>query len=201
MSITTTVAEKDDAKLAAKIVVAIKELDAAEIAKKEKQIIAGRLLAEAQKRHPSDKAFEKFLVAAGGIQIRRARDLIAIALGRKDFEQHQEENAEAQQRHRDKLKAEKFKREKADAEARGRMKPKPEPEQEPEPVAALRNAEPEPAPQLEPKLNAISANNLREFEFACRTYLPRLDKADLKKAVHYVVTNGWCVKTKKKESA
>jgi hypothetical protein len=98
----TVIAEQDDAKLAAQIVVAIKALDAANDVRKAKAIIAGNLLAEAQKRHPGKKAFEKFLELAGGIPISRAQTLIAIALGRKDFEQHQDENAKAQQRHRDK---------------------------------------------------------------------------------------------------
>jgi hypothetical protein len=96
---------QDDAKLAAKIVNAMKEVDAATATRNEKAVAAGRLLIEAQKRHPTERAFEEFLHLAGGIQIRRARDLIALALGRKDFEQHQIENAAAQQRHRDKLKA------------------------------------------------------------------------------------------------
>ena len=87
MTVIVTPAEQDDAKLAAQIVVAIKALDAADTVRKEKAIIAGNLLAEAQKRHPGKKAFEKFLELAGGIHISRAQTLIAIALGRKDFEQ------------------------------------------------------------------------------------------------------------------
>ena len=86
--------DQDDAKLAAKIIDAMKAVDAATAARNEKAVAAGRLLIEAQKRHPTEKAFEKFLQLAGGVQIRRARDLIALALGRKDFEQHQIESAD-----------------------------------------------------------------------------------------------------------
>jgi hypothetical protein len=119
----------DDVKLAAKIVDAFKELDAADAVKKEKAIAAGRLLAEAQKRHPGKKAFQKFLELAGGVRYGRAMDLIAVALGRKDYEQQRAENAANVQRHRDKLKAE---REKAEAEPA-------------EPSGALRNAQQTPA--------------------------------------------------------
>jgi hypothetical protein len=142
----------DDAKLAAKIVIAMKEYDAADATRKEKALVAGKLLVEAKKRHPTEKAFEKFLELAGGIQIRRARDLIALALGRKHFEHHQIENAAAQQRHRDKLKAEKIEREREKA-ALPKPDPKPDPKPkpkgkgkpEPEPEPALRNAQPDTA--------------------------------------------------------
>jgi len=107
--------DQDDAKLAAKIIDAMKDVDAATATRNEKAVAAGRLLIEAQKRHPTEKAFEKFLQLAGGIRIRRAKDLISFALGRKDFERHQIENAAAQQRPRDKLKAEKIEREKEKA--------------------------------------------------------------------------------------
>jgi hypothetical protein len=137
--------KQTDTELAAKIVDAMKEVDAATATRNEKAVAAGRLLIEAQKRHPTERAFAEFLELAGGIQIRRARDLIALALGRKDFEQHQIENAAAQQRHRDKLKAEKIEREKAKA-ALPKPDPKPEPkgkgrpEPKPKPEPALRNA-------------------------------------------------------------
>jgi hypothetical protein len=159
---------ESDIKLAEQIDAAIKRIDAADAVKKEQAIVAGRLLAEAHERHPTEEAFKKFLLLAGGVQIRRAQDLIALAIGRKDFEQQQAENAAAQQRHRDKLKTEKIEREKAKAAL-----PKPEPKPkgkgkpEPKPADALRNA---------------SAASLREFEFACKTYLPKLNIYDLEKA-------------------
>jgi hypothetical protein len=71
----TDMPDQADIQLAAKIIDAIKELDAADSVKKEKAIIAGQLLAEAQKRHPSKEAFEKFLKSAGDVQYRRAVDL------------------------------------------------------------------------------------------------------------------------------
>jgi hypothetical protein len=79
---------------------------------------------------PSKPAFEKFLELAGGIQYRRAIDLIGIGLGRKDFDKHQADNAAAAKRHADKLKAERIEREKA------KEKAKPEPEE----PSALANA-------------------------------------------------------------
>ena len=182
----------DDAQLAARIVVAIKDVDAATATRNEKAVAAGKLLAEAQRRHPTDKAFAKFLEQAGGVQLRRARDLIAFAFGRKDFERHQIENAAAQQRHRDKLKAEKIEREKAKAAL---PKPDPQPKAEPKP-------KPKPQGKPEPKTdtslrNAASASALEHFEDACRTYLPKLNEADLKKADTYFSNGAWKPKTKK----
>jgi hypothetical protein len=104
---------QDDAKLAADIGAAVTAYDAADTVRKERAIIVGQLLVEAKKRHPGTKAFEKFLETVPlGIGIRRAETFMAIALGRKDFEQHQIENAAAQQKHRDKTKAEKIEKEK-----------------------------------------------------------------------------------------
>ena len=189
--------EQDDAKLAAKIVVAIKEVDAATATRNEKALVAGRLLVEAQKRHPTEKDFEKFLGLAGGIGIRRARDLIALALGRKDFEQHKIENAAAQQRHRDKLKAEKIEREKAKG-ALPKPEPKPKGKGKPEPTPA------EPAPALRNAAGNdedLSATNLRGFEYACRAYLPKLNEADLKKAGIYFNKGAWKPNTNKEDAA
>jgi hypothetical protein len=169
--------EQDDAKLAAKVVAAVKAYDAADAVKKEKAIIVGGLLAEAQKLHPSDKAFEAFLERAGGIHIRRAKDLIAIALGRTDFEKHQLDQAAAQQRFRDKQKAEKIEREKAKAAL---PKPAPKPDDD-----ALRNASPK------PDTSKWSTAHLREFESACRTFLPHLNKTDLLEARAFVELNKW----------
>jgi len=182
----------DDAKLAAKIVKAIKEYDAATVTRNEKAVAAGKLLAEAQKRHPTEKAFGEFLKQAGGIQIRRAKDLIGIALGRKDFEQHQIDNAAAEQRHRDKLKAEKIEREKEKAAL---PKPDPKPEPKPEPKG---KGKPEPKPEPDPALrNAGSETNLREFLDACDFFLPKLDEADLKKAIVYFNGGAWRPKPNK----
>jgi hypothetical protein len=190
---------QDDRKLAAKIVDAIKEYDAANkeyndaettlgLKRKEKQIAAGKLLIEARKRHPTEKAFEKFLDLAGGIGIRRAQDFIAFAVGRKDFDRHQAENAAAQQRHRDKLKADKIERDKANAAL-----PKPEPKK-PEISRITRNASTE---ELLRQRTAMSASALQDYEDACRTYLPKLNEADLKKARAFVERDEWRPKARK----
>jgi hypothetical protein len=179
--------QEDDAKLAAKIVNAIKEVDAATAARNEKALAAGRLLVEAQKRHPTEKAFEKFLQLAGGIHIRRARDLIAFALGRKDFEKHQIDNAAAQQRHRDKLKAEKIEQEREKAAL-----PKPDPNPKPK-----GNGKPEPEPAAAVGYAAaVSEANLQEFRNACRRHLPELSADDLERARHFVMLDKWRSKTK-----
>lgn len=177
-----------DVKLAAKIVDAMKEYDAADATRKEKAIAVGMLLNEAHKRHPGNKAFEKFLQLAGGIQLRRAQELIAIAVGRKEFEQQQAANAAAAQRHRDKVKAEKIEREKAKASAlRNAPKPKGKPEPKPADPAALRNA--------------ASGGALYGFEIACKEYLPQLNEADLKRASAYFNKGAWKSKTNKEEAA
>jgi hypothetical protein len=169
---------QSDAKLAAKIVAAVKEFDAADATRKEKAIIAGKLLAEAQDRHPTEQAFKKFLQLAGGIQYSRARELIGIAIGRKNFEQQQAENAARQQRHRDKLKAERQEKALPKPEPKPEPKGKEKPELEPtEPAAPLRNG-----PQAE--LDGSTAS-LSEFKRACKTYLPKLDMVDLQKAVGF----------------
>jgi hypothetical protein len=157
-----------DIKLAEQIVDAMKAVDAADAVKKEKAIIAGRLLDEAHTRHPTEEAFKKFLLLAGGVQIRRAQDLIALALGRKDFEQQQAENAAAQQRHRDKLKAEKI-------AAKALPKPEPKPADKGKP-------EPKPAKPESGALRNASAANLRKFEAVCLNCLPELSISDLEKA-------------------
>jgi hypothetical protein len=149
--------------------------------RKEKQIAAGILLIEARDRHPSEKDFEKFLQLAGGIQLRRAQDFIAFAVGRKDWDQHQKENAAAQQRHRDKLKA--------DKEAKAAALPKPESKGK-EPSRITRNASTE-------KADTMSAIKLRDFEHACGIYLPKLNEADLKKARAFVMHDEWRPKAKK----
>lgn len=206
----------DDSKLAAKIVAAIKEVDAATATRNEKAVAAGKLLAEAHDRHPTEKAFENFLRLAGGVQIRRARELIAFALGRKKFEQHQIDNAAAQQRHRDKLKAEKIEREKEKAAL---PKPEPTPKSKPEPKQsdhpALRNAavEENAAASAEErkkfnewlatvnKAQRISAASRHEFERACRIHLPKLNEDDLKRARDYFLEKHSQAQNQKKDAA
>jgi hypothetical protein len=193
MDAITPTKQIDDAALVSQVVVALKAYECAEAVKKEKAVILGGLLAEAQKRHPTEKAFEAFLRLAGGIQIRRAQDLIAFALKRKDFDKHQQENAAAQQRHRDKLKAEKIEREKAKAALAG--KPKPDDalrnaRSEPKPDAS-HDAQPKPKPDASRNASKRSADALREFEYACRTYLPQLSESDLKKAGQFIALDSW----------
>jgi hypothetical protein len=180
-------ADQADAKLATQIVDAIKEYDAADATRKEKAIVAGRLLVEAHKRHPSQKAFAKFLQLAGGIKIRQAENFINFATGRKDYEQHQAENAAAQQKYRDKLKAEKIEREKAKAAL---PKPEPTPAPKPEPTPALRNATKEESEAAD-MAAGWSEQALGSWKAFCVQYLPQLNDADLKKASDYFNKGKW----------
>ena len=94
----------DDAVLAKKIVVAIKDLDAAIVAKDKQAKIAGQLLLEAQNRHRGRTAFQKFLKQAGGVQYSRAMELIGIATGKKTHQKVKAGNVARQQKRRDKIK-------------------------------------------------------------------------------------------------
>jgi hypothetical protein len=174
--------------------VAIDPRPAADATRKEKAVIAGKLLAEAQKRHPTKKAFEKFLQMAGGIGIRRARDLIALAQGRKDFEKHQADNAAAQQRHRDRLRAERIERER-ERSALPKPDPKPKPQGKPEPDPALRNADGNLSAEelrllteLQREERLASAAALQEFKNACQRFLPKMSADDLGMAFVYMDT-------------
>ena len=185
-----TITGNDDDALVATVVAAVKAFEAADAVKKEKALKLGELLAEAQKRHPTDRAFEAFLTRAGGIQIRRAKDLISIALGRKEFDKHQSDNAAAQRRLRHRRKAEKIEREKAKA-ALPTPEPKPDPKSEAHPKPdALRNASPEPGPKPDAASTRASGDNLYQFLSACRAFLPRLNKTDLAKAQAFVASYG-----------
>jgi hypothetical protein len=182
-------AKLSDTGLAEQIVVAMKAYDAASATREAQAKIAGRLLAEARKRHPSDRAFTKFLELAGGIQLRRAQDLIAIALDRKDYAKQQADNAAAQQRHRDKQKADRIEREAQREKAK---------------ADALRNASNEPHPKAKaPKLTPaqISVASLREFEGACRSLLPLLNKVDLNRACDLFMGITNTLRNPKKEAA
>jgi integrase len=173
---------KNDHQLAHEIGEAVAAYDVADASRKEKAITAGLLLVEARRRHPSQKAFEKFLATVpNGFGIRRAETLIAFAVGRKDFEKHQLENVAANQRLRDKAKLEKEKR---------LALPKPEPAPIPIPIPASRDAK-----KLKP--DELSKEAFREFAEACRTYLPLMNNADLKRARGYIATGSWLVSKRK----
>jgi hypothetical protein len=188
-----------DSELAAKITVAVKAADAA-IAMQEKAMAVtvgasravGLLLLEAKKLHPAVKDFEAFLKRVDGLKLSRAYDLLRLAGGRTTDEELKKDARERQQKARDKKKL-------PEPEAK-----KPEPKSEPKPVSvtsrkdgavgndtesADASSERRRAEYATPeeKEAAWSAANLREFECACRTYLPRIRiEADRQKAFRLV---------------
>ena len=96
-----------DAALVTQIKVAVREWQTADAeaisafeVRKAKAETVGKLLAEARMRHPSDEAFGRFLALADvSIKIRRAKDLIKIGLGKKDYAEHCAKAAESQARY------------------------------------------------------------------------------------------------------
>jgi hypothetical protein len=101
-----------DDKLAKAVDVALKASDGAG---KAQAIVAGQLLAVGRKRYPADFDFRKWLKLTDNVGLRRARDLIAIAEGRKDWDKHLADNREAAYRYRDKVKAERQEAKKLEA--------------------------------------------------------------------------------------
>jgi hypothetical protein len=135
----------------------------------------GLLLLEAKKLHPAVTNFEAFLKKVQGLRLSRAYDYMRIAGGRTTDEEIRKATRDRVKKHRDKKK----------------LPPTPEPipisvtstrvTESAEASAERRKAE---NANLSPEERAakLSAHNLSEFQVACRTYLPNLIEADLKKA-------------------
>jgi hypothetical protein len=94
-----------DDKLAKAVDVALKASDGAG---KAQAIVAGQLLAVGRKRYPADVDFRKWLKLTRDVGLSRARDLIAISEGRKDWDKHLADNREAAYRYRDRVRAERL---------------------------------------------------------------------------------------------
>jgi len=182
--------DQDDAHLAAQIAVAIKEYDGANEVRKEKAIAAGNLLDEAHKRHPGDKAFAKFLEQENiGIGIRRAQELIAIAVGRRDFEQQQAKNREAVKKSRDKAEIEKQRAKLALPKPTPTNYSNASPEPEPEPKKSAWDKRPKAAkPKAEPKAEPTGSRAFNDFVYACKTYLPQTSEAEVTTAQTFVAS-------------
>jgi hypothetical protein len=154
----------------------------------------GLLLLEAKKLHPAVTKFEAFLKKVQGLGLSRAYDYMRIAGGRATDEQIRKATRDRVKKHRDKKK----------------LPPTSEPipisvtgvdvTESAEASAERRKAE---NANLSPEERAakLSAHNLSEFQVACRTYLPNLIEADLKKARVFHMEGAWKPRAKRQEAA
>jgi hypothetical protein len=154
----------------------------------------GLLLLEAKKLHPAVTKFEAFLKKVQGLGLSRAYDYMRIAGGRATDEEIRKATRDRVKKHRDKKK----------------LPPTSEPipisvtgvdvTESAEASAERRKAE---NANLSPEERAakLSAHNLSEFQVACRTYLPNLIEADLKKARVFFMEGAWKPRAKRQEAA
>jgi hypothetical protein len=155
--------------LLAKIKVAFKAVNEAQTELVSRSTVVGKLLLEAKKLYPKVKDFEAFLKRVDGLHLSRAYDLLRLAGGRTTDEELREEARNRKRKSRAKPKA------LPTPEPKQRTEPKPEPErfrdvtESAKESAARRKADN--AQTAEEKTAAVSAHNLREFQYACNTYL------------------------------
>jgi hypothetical protein len=142
----------------------------------------GRLLLEAKKLHPKVTEFEAYLKNVDGLKLSWAYDLLRLAGGRTTDEELKKDARERQQKSRAKTKTLPKSSEKVS-------------------VTVTETAKVVGAQTPKEKAAAMSAIKLRDFEFACRTYLPKLNEADLKKASVYFNKGAWKQNTNKEEAA
>jgi hypothetical protein len=154
----------------------------------------GLLLLEAKKLHPAVTNFEAFLKKVQGLRLSRAYDYMRIAGGRTTDEEIRKATRDRVKKHRDKKK----------------LPPTSEPipisvtgvdvTESAEASAERRKAE---NTNLSPEERAakLSAHNLSEFQVACKTYLPNLIEADLKKARVFFMEGAWKPRAKRQEAA
>lgn len=168
--------------------------------------VVGQLLLEAKKFYPKVKDFEEYLGRVDGLKLSRAYDLLRLAGGRTTDAELKEAAAERKRQERARKEArakearakeerarkekecKEWEREEQEREERAKSKPEPKAKdsvtnpdvtESAEASAARRKAEYAQTPA------AVSARNLREFEVACNTYLPKLTDADMRKAHLY----------------
>ena len=154
----------------------------------------GLLLLEAKKLHPVVTEFEAFLKKVQGLGLSRAYECMSIAGGRTTVEEIRKATRDRVKQHRNK------------------KKPPPTPEPIPISVTSTRVTESAKASaerrkaenaNLSPEERAakLSAHNLSEFQVACKTYLPNLIEADLKKARVFFMEGAWKPRAKRQEAA
>ena len=200
-------AKAEDVALAAKISEAVKDADAAQAAQAEatattveKSKAVGLLLLEAKKLHPKVEDFEAFIKLVHGLRRSRAYDLLRLAGGRTTDEELRQDARDRKRKSRASKKP---------------LLPEPKPEplklsvttphvtedggpprssvtQSAEISIEQRRAENADLDlSAEEKAAKWSATNLWEFKCACKTYLPRLNEADLKTARAFVTLDQW----------
>jgi hypothetical protein len=158
----------------------------------------GRLLLEAKKLYPKVKDFEAFLKRVDGLHLSRAYDFMRLAGGRTTDAELREEARNRKRKSRAKPKP---------LPKPAPAKPTPQPKSEPERFRDVTESAEESAERRKAenaqtpaeKAAAESARNLREFEYAGRLYLPKLNEADLNKARTFVDCDLWL--SKKKDAA
>ena len=214
----------EDAALVARITEAVKAANEAEkiaetarteLVSRSKQV--GLLLLEAKKLHPAVKDFEAFLKRVDGLKLSRAYDCMRIAGGRTTDEELRKEARDRKRKSRASKKPlpatpspnkpEPLKLSVTTPDVTGSVKRiadkyiaedggPPRTKESAEISIEQRRAENADLDlSAEEKAAKWSASNLREFEYACKTYLPRLNEADLKKAHAFVTLDQWRSKT------
>ena len=118
----------------------------------------GLLLLEAKKLHPKVKDFDAFIQQVHGLQLSRAYDLLRLAGGRTTDEELKKDARERKQKSRAKKKA--------------TLQPKPVPQ-------------PLPKPKDSVTVTETRHDALREFKFACDTWIPKMSEEDRAKALSY----------------
>jgi hypothetical protein len=176
---------RQDAELLAEINAAVAAANAAEtkVATAQAELVSrsktvGLLLLEAKKLHPAVKDFEAFLRKVQGLKLSRAYDCMRVAGGRTTDEEIRKATRDRVEKHR------------ASKKLSG---PTPAPKPEPPNSSVTR---PDVTETAEEQAAKISAHNLSEFLYACRTYLPKLTETDLKEACAFVTLDKWHSKSK-----
>lgn len=176
-------ANQDDV-LLNKLNVAVKAADEAEtsVTTAQAELVSrskavGLLLLEAKKLHPKVKDFEAYLKRVDGLNLSRAYDFLRLAGGRVTDE---ELRKDARERKR-----------------KSRAKPKTLPGTTPEPKPPEPEVSVTVTESAEEKAARVSAHCLRQFEYSCQCWLPKLNEADLKRASVCFNKGEWKPKTNK----
>lgn len=210
----------DNAKTEAELLTKINEAVAAHDEAQKEQIsrskTVGMLLLEAKKKlHLKGKDFEAFLDKVEGLKIKRswAYDCIKLAGSRITEDELKKGARERAQRSR----AGKKKSVTSRIPPAQLPPPQPKPPELPAPPITenlptdKNSAEATPekrraenanlSPSPEERAARLSTHNLSGFQVACRTYLPNLIEADLKKARVFFMEGAWKPRAKRQEAA
>jgi hypothetical protein len=167
---------KDDVTLLTEINKAVAEVNAAQVEVASKSKAVGVLLLEAKKIHPKVKDFKAFLKRVDGLELSRAYDCMRLAGGRVTDDELRKDARERQQKSRAKKKIPKpAPKPLPDFRDVTESLPKPEPKTKPKPK--------QPASAISDAMHRVtgagkSAFALREFTFACKSWLPQITVPD-----------------------